>query len=71
MLAMEQFLSEIEAYAAARGIQPTTVVQRAVGASGATWRKWKSGASCSLVTADRLRAYMAANPPPATQEDAA
>lgn len=71
MLFMEQFLSDVEAYAAACGLRPTTVVQRAVGASGAAWRKWKSGSSCSLITADRVRAYMAANPPPDTQEDAA
>lgn len=70
---MEQFLTDVEAYAAACGLQPTTVVQRAVGASGAAWRKWKSGASCSLATADRVRAYIACNPPrtPQQQEDAA
>lgn len=68
---MEQFLADVEAYAAALGLRPTTVVQRAVGASGAAWGKWKSGASCSLVTADRVRAYMAAHPPAPPQEDAA
>lgn len=68
---MEQFLAEVEAYAAACGLQPTTVIQRAVGASGAAWRKWKSGASCSLVTADRVRAYIAKNPPPQESQEAA
>lgn len=71
MLAMEQFLAEVEAYAAACGLRPTTVVQRAVGASGAAWRKWKSGSSCSLATADRVRDYIAKNPAPEPQEDAA
>lgn len=69
---MEQFLSEVEVYAEACGVQPTTVVQRATGASGSAWSKWKSGrGSCSLATADRIRAYIAENPPLKTQEDAA
>lgn len=67
MLDMEKLILEIEAYAAARNLLPTTVLQRAVGASGATWGKWKSGSSCSLTTADRIRAYMSANPPLAVQ----
>lgn len=77
MLIMEQFIAEIETYAAACGLQPTTVIQRAIGASGATWGKWKAGASCSMASADRVRTYIAENPPacrpPAanTQEDAA
>lgn len=69
---MEQFLTDVEVYAAACGLKPTTVIQRAIGASGAAWSKWKSGqGSCSLVTADRVRAYMAANPPAETRGDAA
>lgn len=69
---MEQFLEEVEAYADACGLKPGTVVQRACGASGRDWSKWKSGrGSCSLVTADRIRAYIAENPPSKTQEDAA
>lgn len=63
---MEQFIAEVEAYAAAVGLEPSTVVQRAAGVSGAIWKRWKSGeASCTLTTADRVRAYMAENPPPA------
>lgn len=70
-------MKEIETYAAARGILPATVVQAATGHSGTTWAKWKVGATCSLRTAEKLRAYMAANPPAAvpapspTAEDAA
>jgi len=58
-------MQEIENYALARGILPATVVQTATGHSGTTWAKWQSGATCSLRTAEKLRAYMAANPPPA------
>lgn len=60
---MDQFISEIEAYAVARGIEPTTVIQYAANASGVTWLRWKSGGGCSVRTMDRVRAYMAANPP--------
>lgn len=56
-------MREIENYASARGILPATVVQTATGHSGTTWAKWKSGATCSLRTAEKMRAYMAANPP--------
>lgn len=59
---MDQFIAEIEAYAVARGIGPTSVIQYAVNASGAAWSRWKAGASCSVRTMDRVRAYMAANP---------
>ena len=60
---MEQLILEIQTYAAARGVLPTTVVQRAIGASGKTWFKWtEGGSSCSLHTADKLRAYMRDNP---------
>lgn len=68
---MEQFLSEVERYAAACGLKPGTVVQRAGGASGAAWEKWKTGGSCSMRTADRIRAYMHDNPPMTDREVAA
>lgn len=62
---MEQLIQEIEAYAAAVGLQPTTVIQHAGCGGGGAWPKWKSGESaCTLRTADRLRRYMADNPPP-------
>ena len=56
-------MQEIENYASARGILPATVVQAATGHSGTTWSKWQGGATCSLRTAEKLRAYMVANPP--------
>jgi len=61
---MEQFLAEIEAYAAACGLKPTTVVQRAGRLGGATWAKWQAGASCSMRIAERIRRYIADNPAP-------
>jgi len=60
---MDMFLAEVEAYAIACGLKPGTVVQRAGGASGVAWEKWKAGGSCSMRTADRIRDYMHDNPP--------
>lgn len=69
---MEQFLADVEVYAAACGVAPTTIVQRAGAGNGVAWAKWKAGtASCSLATADKVRAYMAAHPPLQKQGDAA
>jgi hypothetical protein len=63
---MEQLMKEIRAYAASRGIKPATVLQIAGGLGGMVWAKWEAGsATCTLSMADRLRAYMAANPPAA------
>ena len=60
---MDQLIAEIEAYAAARGIKPATVVQNATTHGGTVFEKWKSGAAvCTLTTADRVRAYMRENP---------
>ena len=57
-------MNEIRVYARARGVKPATVLQNAAMLSGTTWEKWESGsASCSVRTADRVRAYMAENPP--------
>ncbi len=57
---MEQLISEIEAFAARRGIAPQTVVRYAVGQKPDDWRRWKSGkSSCSLRTAEKIREYIA------------
>lgn len=61
-------MTEIEMYAAAFGIQPTTVVQRAGAVSGKAWSNWLSGGSCSMRVADRIRKYMADNPPALKQD---
>jgi transcriptional regulator with XRE-family HTH domain len=73
---MKQFMEEIRAYAARLGISPSTVIQKAGVGGGGTWSKWESGeGSPTLRTVDRLRRYMADNPPldggQATAEDAA
>jgi hypothetical protein len=60
---MEQFLADVRAYAEARGIKPSTVVQSAGGGNGSVWKRWESGkGSPTLHTVDRIRAYMADNP---------
>lgn len=62
---MEQFIAEVELYAAACGLKPTTIVQRAAGVSGGSWRRWTElGGSPTMATADQVRAYMRANPAP-------
>lgn len=63
---MDKFIAEVELYAAACGLKPTTIVQRAAGVSGVAWRRWtQPEGSCTMATADRVRAYMRANPAPA------
>lgn len=68
---MEQLTVDIEAYAAARGIKPATVLQISAGLSGTTWEKWVNGtSSCSFRTADRIRAFMREHSPVAPAEGA-
>ncbi|EGJ20417.1 hypothetical protein RSWS8N_00025 [Cereibacter sphaeroides WS8N] len=50
-------LSEIENYAAARGIAPATVTSRAVGNSR-LYGRLKAGGSCTIRIADELRRFM-------------
>ncbi|MCW2305033.1 hypothetical protein M2324_003448 [Rhodovulum sulfidophilum] len=69
---MEQLIVDIEAYAAAVQKTPQKILRDAIGASWGQWASWKSGkASPTLRVVDRLRAFMAANPAPAKQEDPA
>lgn len=60
---MEQLMQEVRDYAEAVGVKPTTVLQVALGVSHTTWSKWEAGGSCTLRTAEKLRAYMADNSP--------
>lgn len=60
---MEKLMSEIRAYASAHEIEPSTVVQRAGAGGGGTWKKWETGRSCTMHTAEKLRRYMGENPP--------
>ncbi|RAP39402.1 hypothetical protein BYZ73_20720 [Rhodovulum viride] len=69
---MEQFIAEIEAYAAACSKTPQKVLRDAVGANWGQWDSWKRGASSpTMKVVDRLREFMTANPPPGREEDAA
>lgn len=60
---MEQFLNDIRAYAEAKGVKPSTVLQLAAGTGGTAWRRWESGESTpTFATVEKVRAYMRANP---------
>ena len=59
---MEDFIQEVEAYAAACGVLPATVVQWADCGNGQTWKKWLESRGPSLRTADKIREYIASNP---------
>lgn len=66
---MENLISEIEAYARAVDRTPQAVLRQAIDAGWREWESWKSGKSSpTMARVDRLRAFMAANPP---REDAA
>ena len=60
----DDLISAIEAYADAVGVSPVTVTSRAVGNSR-LYTRMKAGGSCSLTTADKVRAFMRDNPAPA------
>lgn len=51
-------ISEIEAFAAARGIAPATVTSKAVGNSR-LYHRMKEGGGCTIKIAEKLREYMA------------
>lgn len=56
---MEQLISDIEAYCAARGLAPQKFLRDAINATWGLWDKWKAGeASPRLDTADKLYAIM-------------
>ena len=64
-------MKKVRAYAAALGIQPSTVVQRAAKVGGSAWAKWEVGErSPTLRTADKILKYMDENPVPAADADA-
>lgn len=61
---MEQLIADVEAHAAATGLSPKKILRDAIGASWGQWDKWTSGEmSPTMTTADRLRQWMADNPP--------
>ena len=59
---MDEFVSEVVAYAQALGVTPGTVVQRAGCGNGSTWNRWLASRGPSLRTVDKLLKYMADNP---------
>ena len=61
---MDNFLTEIESYVARSGGSPQRVLRLSIGAGWGTWEAWRTGASSpTMITADRVRAWMAENPP--------
>ena len=56
------FIKTIEDHAAKLGIAPSTLCERA-GQGGRFYARIKSGKRCWPETADKVRAYIAANPP--------
>ena len=57
-------MQDIRAYAQSIGLSPGTIIQRSGCGNGGAWGKWERGdSSPTMVTADKLRAYMADNPP--------
>jgi hypothetical protein len=68
---MDEFISEVRVYAKLVGLKPSTVIQSAGAGGGGTWARWeRREGSPTLRTADRIRAWMIANPPK-SNEDAA
>jgi hypothetical protein len=71
---MEQFLNDMKAYADEVGRSPQHILRQSVGASWLQWKAWVDGQSSpTLNTVDKIRKYMAENPPPDAEqaEDAA
>lgn len=61
---MDQFLAEIERYSRRTGIDPARLLRDAINAEWGRWQKWRDKtASPRADTMDKVRAYMAANPP--------
>ena len=55
-------LSEIDAYAAASGLEPTTVCVRAVN-NAHLYQRLVDGGDCTIGVARRVRRHFAENPP--------
>ena len=64
---MEQLIRDIEAYAAARGVKPATVLRYAIGQGPREWRRWESGGGCSVRNAQKIRDYISTHPVEVTQ----
>lgn len=63
---MEKLIAEIESYTSELGITPQKFLRDVLNAPWGQWDGWKVGKSSpTMRNADRLREYMAENPPPA------
>lgn len=60
---MKKLMQDIELYAHKAGIKPATVLYYALNANSRTWGKWQAGGSCTFRIAEKLRSWMADNPP--------
>lgn len=58
----EMFVSEVEDYLEATGMAPSTFCLNAVNCSSKAVKRVRNG-TVTLITADKVRAYIAANPP--------
>lgn len=59
---IQQFIDDAKSYCDAVGIKPSTLGQYAV-ADNTLFSRLESGGQCLPRTIERVRAYMAANPP--------
>lgn len=69
-MSTSQLISEVEAHAERCGLSPATIISRAVS-NGRLYGRLKNGHGCTLDTAERIRAYMAENPPAKTERASA
>jgi hypothetical protein len=60
---LEKLISEIERYCAATGQAPSTFCLKVVH-NPSLYRRLKSGSGCNVKVLDKIRAHIAANPPP-------
>ena len=59
---MDQFIAEVEAYAARHGIRPEQVLRLAINSNWAKWQAWKAGTSQALPrTQEKVRKWMEGN----------
>jgi len=63
-------IAEIDDYSRRTGLKPTTICQNALG-NARLYDRLRARLSRLDGEAERLRGYMAANPPPDTRKDAA
>lgn len=73
---MDKLIAEVRAYSAQAGLSPQSVLRKGISAGWGEWDSWLEGRSSpTMIRGDRLRRWMAENPPArcrgADAEDAA